>query len=417
MFAGLFLHVPKTGGSSVSTMIRTLPDWKNWYHYRGGQPLFFATVHEVFDSRCIPTHLLGPNATLPDWKAPCSSVPDWRSSKIFLEFHEGAGLHNFFRFILPRLEKLRSLYAAASCPLLLTTVLRDPPDHFRSMFAYFHVYGDRRLKISPRNGSRLLQTDAAVQTDAFGRFLARGSSGPLWVDQSEFLANQRNPSQKACDPAIQAKSEQLLEQMDMVGVYEHLREFMWSVAARLGYWLQPHNGNGSPMSAWLACNAAPYPRLLHNLTPEVETLLEKRSHCSRALYVVAAKRDAEQRREWKRLIYPTLLEARPSQELPALRVPLQCKEWTKLQLDQAVAADTAAMAAAAATESANSHRGSGWDTLDRMLTNHLESRVRLEEPQGLLERQLAAQQRSWGFRVEPVPEHNHTICRCGSETE
>ena len=334
----MFLHIPKTGGSSVSGLLQSLPDWHNWYHFRSGQPLFFATVHEVFGPsyRCIPHGLL--RSLTPNSTEQCGTFPDWRAAKIFVEFHgRGQGLQNFFRVVLPNLEMLRGVYAAAGCPLLLMTVLRDPPSHLRSLFSFFHVYGDKRYGISPRNSSWLVRTNEATQAAYFADFLARGGRDSSWSDQAEFLANRRGlyVPVGSCDATSQAKALALLNKTDLVGDFAHLREFMWMAAARLGYWLQPQNGQFSPMAPRLACNAAQHPRLLDRLPTETRRLLEQRSRCSRDLYRAAVERDREQRRKWVQHVSPALMGGRPVHRMPALRTVLRCREWSASDVEKA----------------------------------------------------------------------------------
>ena len=95
------------------------------------------------------------------------------------------------------------------------------------------MYGDRHLGVVPRNTSPAVRTDAAAQAAHFGHFLAKGASDPFGIDQNEFLTNSRGPPDVTCGPATRARASWLLSMMDVVGVREHLSEFMWLVAARL----------------------------------------------------------------------------------------------------------------------------------------------------------------------------------------
>ena len=141
----LLAHVPKTGGSTLSEALQALPGWLFLGRPKSGHPRFFAAHGELFRGTpafswprdCLQ---LRPNASALEGGG-CASLPDWRNSRLLVDFHEPTGLHAFHSSLMPRLAALRRRYAAAGCALVLGTVLREPRAQMLSEFLYFQVGG------------------------------------------------------------------------------------------------------------------------------------------------------------------------------------------------------------------------------------------------------------------------------------
>ena len=187
----------------MSALISSLPDWNNWYHVKAGHPLFFAALHEVFGERpCVPW--LPNSSAVPAGSAAassgvnvsedtrCATLPNWRTSKIYVEFSTFDGLQNFFARVLPRLQQLRELYAAARCTFLLTTVLREPTDGTEHLRSTFDVLRRVRRPASWRRTTQHKSGGADRRRSPGGAFwpLSRQRGvGPVW-HRSERVPHQ-----------------------------------------------------------------------------------------------------------------------------------------------------------------------------------------------------------------------------------
>ena len=66
-------------------------------------------------------------------------LPDWQSHRLVVQFHGKVPLMYFRDEVLPLLPRLRQLYAAAGCPLVVYTLLRQPVPREVSFFRFFRA--------------------------------------------------------------------------------------------------------------------------------------------------------------------------------------------------------------------------------------------------------------------------------------
>ena len=148
----MLAHVPKTGGSTVSEVLQSLPGWEFLGRPTSGHPRFFAAFGSLFVGtpgfswRGLPAECLrrAPNASA--LEGGCGSVPNWRASRIVIDFHEPHGLHKFHSSVVPRLSKLKAKYQEAGCPMQSAVILREPSSQMLSEFLYFSVAANSHLQ-------------------------------------------------------------------------------------------------------------------------------------------------------------------------------------------------------------------------------------------------------------------------------
>lgn len=142
-------HVPKTGGSTITEVLQTLPGWDFLGRPKSGHPHFFAAFGDLFDkTRAVPSiwryappacrEKFHPNTSAIEGSG-CGGLLNWRERRIVVDFHEPIGVGRFHDSVLPRLGTLRARYRAAGCPMAVGTVLREPSSQMLSEFLYFHV--------------------------------------------------------------------------------------------------------------------------------------------------------------------------------------------------------------------------------------------------------------------------------------
>jgi hypothetical protein len=293
----LHLHVPKTGGITIRSMFKSLPHWQDWAHYCEGHLKLFRAFPEIFPSSVKPP------CSQRRWSASAGNSSDangelnWRSKQILVEFHDEPGRENFFKYVLPRLGDLRAAYAKEGCPCVLTTVLRAPRTSLLSNFQYFYVFGLGGRTPKPTWNTHEIRTNKTAQLQAFTSHLERVQEPQLWW----LSGNPHGPThedvlpregQPPCDRDWQA-AMQLLQQTDMVGVTEHLREYAWRLMA------------GAPATRLLECNNNKHPNILANVEfpQETRVALGRRVHCSDSLYQWALNRDQAERRDTLALVH------------------------------------------------------------------------------------------------------------------
>ena len=160
----MLAHVPKTGGSTVSEVLQALPgNWTFLGRPSSGHPRFFAMYGRLFGglsklntARSIAHDNTTGTASV---EGGCAGVPNWRASKIVVDFHEPRGLGRFHHAVVPRLRLLREWYASAGCAMQVGLVLREPTSQMLSEYLYFHVQFSRRL-----HGNASLQEATLLNT-------------------------------------------------------------------------------------------------------------------------------------------------------------------------------------------------------------------------------------------------------------
>ena len=356
----MLAHVPKTGGSTVSEVLQALPGkWNFLGRPTSGHPRFFAMYGRLFagvskldTSKCM----VYDNATATtSIEGGCAGVPNWRASKIVVDFHEPRGLSKFHHVVVPRLRPLRKWYAAAGCAMQVGLVLREPTSQMLSEYLYFHVQFSRRL-----HGNASLQEATLLSTWLPGHanpqlawmrarschtlgliFLCstpqnepcgeRGGGGrvaaPRGVggggDESVSGGDGRDdgPLTEDEEKAV-ASAIRLVSEFDVVGTSTHVGALIWSLAARVGFFLErvdrpastlsragepdisdsgsgDHRGSGSLLALQqqrLAPRCNPPSRWgmisLSSVAPSTLHALRQHSRCDRKLFEAALLREA-----------------------------------------------------------------------------------------------------------------------------
>ena len=161
----LFVHVPKTGGTTVMEYLSRLPHRSRRVLYLGKELGSFGGIFRFYAALsgedtgglfadALPAlspppvgaakhhpacHANGSMLARALFAGLCGAEHrplNWRRTHIVAEIHDPVGSVRLRDELRPRLRALRALYAAADCPLLLTTVLREPAAQALSMFRY-----------------------------------------------------------------------------------------------------------------------------------------------------------------------------------------------------------------------------------------------------------------------------------------
>ena len=346
-------HVPKTGGSTISEVFQALPDWEFLGRPNSGHPLFFAAYGSLFaGTRAFSWSALPsacqkhrPNASALEgssclrWGS--MAAVDWRSRRIVVDFHEPKGLAKFHSSLVPRLSALRERYAEAGCAFQMGTVLREPASQMLSEFLYFHVAFNAGL-----HGNATAQEDTLV--DHWLRKRAnpqlawlRGRScrmvGLIFmcstppnepcgdgIGRMDHATANSSDDMKASELHATDGAMRLLREFDVVGTSKHIGEVLWSLAARVGVFLNEshplkrptstssnasssissggnssesrHAPHGKPPTAGDGFHCNPPMKVgrisLDTLSPSTLRILRDHSRCDRRLYEAALLREA-----------------------------------------------------------------------------------------------------------------------------
>ena len=349
----LLAHVPKTGGSTVSEVLQALPGWLFLGRPKSGHPRFFATYGDVFEGthafRWPPKCLhLKPNVSALE-RGGCTGLPDWRRTRIMVDFHEPEGLHNFHASLMPRLPQLRARYAEAGCPMVVGTVLREPRAQMLSEFLYFRVALDRSLHgNATRQASTLVDKWLPQRANPQLAWLrgrsCRIHSGGIFLCSTPAAdpcgaSRADRGDDVAAEATVLAPALQLLRQLDIVGTTEEVPALVWAFAARVGVYFSGESSAldvrersaaddvqaAAPMTAatdamtrhaprapLLKCNPPMHAGMLHveSLDARAISLLERQSRCDRQLFKAAIRREAEVLDEMRNLHQRELIGTR-----------------------------------------------------------------------------------------------------------
>ena len=273
----MLAHVPKTGGSTVSEVLQALPGgWLFLGRPQSGHPKFFAMYGSTFHrtpgftwsglgdcARFRNSSALDGGASSIEGSR-CGGVPDWRNSRIIVDFHEPRGLLKFHHAFMPRLRELRAKYAAAGCAMQVGTVLREPSSQMLSEFLYFHVQFNKGLhRNASRQESSLLSywlPGRANPQLAWLRGRACRMHGLIFLCTTpphepcgddlnglslDAAGQQAEAERKVTDPIVR-----MLSEFDVVGTSKRVGEVIWAMAARVGFVLDSsspssHKSGGS----------------------------------------------------------------------------------------------------------------------------------------------------------------------------
>ena len=144
-------------------------------------------------------------------------LPDWQSHRLVVQFHGKVPLMYFRDEVLPLLPRLRQLYAAAGCPLVIYTLLRQPVPREVSFFRFFRA--NRGISMQ-----EWLQHDCNTSGCAgYDKWRRSGEAGEgFWgrdnVQTRALLGwpDDRRPA-AWCNNRTVAEGLAVLEQLDLVG--------------------------------------------------------------------------------------------------------------------------------------------------------------------------------------------------------
>ena len=330
----IFLHMEKTGGSSV---VKLLTEYEKrgelqFFNQACGWWQFVGQYMEQYRREMGKKHgragarqrRLGHqmpqdwklDKTFTDRKAPClPTAPDWRRQRLAVQFHGLVPLMYFHDEILPMLADLRALYASAGCKLVVFTILREPVAREISFYRHFrdgigvsldewfaHDCTARLCSEYPTWRERLKRGE--VQPEGFwGRDNAQSRALLGWPDvQPRFSATQAQNGERGdnaanaawCGPAVQAEAAAVLAQVDIVGTIESFDASLLLLWEAIG--VPPHLGNALGVSKVLAqtYDADKAKWKVPNLPAATKAKFDLYTKCDAAAYAVAVRRMAAQ---------------------------------------------------------------------------------------------------------------------------
>ena len=147
-----------------------------------------------------------------------SPLPDWQSHRLVVQFHGRVPLMYFRDEVLPLLPRLRQLYAAAGCPLVVCTLLREPVPREVSFFRFFRANRGVSIQEWLRHDCN---TSNCVGYDKWRRSGEAGE-GVWGRDNMQTRAllgwpNDQKPPAAWCSNHTVAQGLAVLEQLDLVG--------------------------------------------------------------------------------------------------------------------------------------------------------------------------------------------------------
>ena len=277
----LFLHLPKTGGTVMKSVVSALPGWKLLCpHWRGDSygRRIVAALADALDPHAQPA------------LASSHRLFAWREARVMVEFHLASELVLFQRTFRPRLAELAAAYKREHGRFLAATIIRDPLEQTRSHFAYFQVYGG--WAVSPR-APVSWRTNASLQAEGFARWLSRQRTDPQTKALSDGAARD-NETVPLGDLAGRT-----LAALGGVGRSEELEPSIRAILSRVGVCLS------SNLSA-ASCNThgARRAHLISALPEPTLALLQERTRAARGLYA-AYTSSVEQRVPSNALLAPS----------------------------------------------------------------------------------------------------------------
>ena len=158
----LFVHVPKTGGQTLTQVLESVPMWEDY-----GRPSMFPQflllhsslfakdeqfwhlMHRYYNTS-IPHYCTSLNASSLEANARClcvtkSKCRDWRTRRFYVDIHDISSHQAFGSLMRPRLAELRKRYFDAGCVFKMATIVRDPKAATLSFFQHLHMVYHRVL--------------------------------------------------------------------------------------------------------------------------------------------------------------------------------------------------------------------------------------------------------------------------------
>lgn len=360
----IFMHIPKTGGTSVDDLFYALaahslsavPHMKNWSqlpagawvttqhiskHYPGN--VLLAMLKPIYDD---VAGLYG-NVALEHR----SLLPDWRRTNIYHTVHAPpAVVQQFHTVFLPRLAQLRDMYRQHSCPCRIFTVLREPTSLLVSSYRYYRLDGGLGVAPTLRGQAALqVRSNATSLAGDFARWIALHHDPQARFLNSTLLESpdivnchsSGMLSLSAAPPLSIAESRELLSPYDLVAFSEELYEFLWLLLASVGVYLPAIIGDGGGLSVRLPLcntNGAKYSgRAMGNVTQQ--PLTKERMACAvmrdAVVYEAVRSRSASQRKSTVRertaqfgLAHALTFDATSVANIRPLKLQFRCHKGT-----------------------------------------------------------------------------------------
>ena len=174
----IFVHVPKSGGQSITEILQGIPGWMYSGPVNSRLPFFLAGHGSLFNEsgsdfpwatikkeRRWCAHLF-PNTTKLEGDPRCET--DWKHQRQYIDLHETKSHQIWVRLIRPKLRELRQRYAAAGCFFQTATLVREPQSMTLSHFLYFSLAHFSSLR-----------WNSLRQTEHFERWLAPKANSQL----------------------------------------------------------------------------------------------------------------------------------------------------------------------------------------------------------------------------------------------
>ena len=246
------------------------------------------------------------------------TIDPWKT-RIDVEFHTGSAAKHFKSIVRPRLQRLKQLYEAHGCPMVVATTLRAPEDLMFSAHSYFfsppprsymywknHTEVDNSLKLQAH-----FQGWLTVHSDLLTGFFA-ASSCSSHINTVCHLVPDKSKNSTLCEnlePRCSLKSAiARLADFDHLGFTDNLSSSIWQIAAAVGVFFTVAPNAPLMVDGSAACNvhstnvtAQPLqaqrilPRVFAaELSQTVSSMLHRNTCCDSILYAYALNKSMNQ---------------------------------------------------------------------------------------------------------------------------
>lgn len=301
----IVLHVPKTGGTALTTILNGF-SWSDLYKERRQSGKHLRLPHVIWKGQLNCFYDAFPSLFPHERPKRCQHMPPpWHRSDLAMHLHTEDDIDHFWATIEPKLPELRLLYAAHNGTFVTTVAIREPRSHIRSHYKMWPP----RVDATPgadhsRTGGVRVERHRSVTIMPFHAYLQSRSS-EAWGRLAKNLVRAPGGGEiraPTCSADVVTLARRRLRAFDVVGLTNCARRHYRELGRRLGWscfvdeaimdaaeahshneWYKPHE----PDPAFRAFAEASADE---ELSPDAEAALDRAAACDEPIWADGLRR-------------------------------------------------------------------------------------------------------------------------------